>query len=132
MPFLSEEDFCIAAREWWRGWWLAGSFATRCVSVIFPFFWKPSRRAFKFGIFKGAKPRCKLFSGIRRFSWNLDRASVVEREFLKIVHHFEILKDKLQLMKDTLGKLKIFAFWNLDRASVVEREFLRILHHFDK
>ena len=54
------------------------------------------------------------------------------RIFLKIVHHFEILKDKLQLMKDTLGKLKIFAFWNLDRASVVEREFLRILHHFDK
>ena len=37
------------------------------------------------------------------------------RIFLKIVHYFEILKAKLQLMKDILGKLKIFAFWNLDQ-----------------
>ena len=52
------------------------------------------------------------------------------RIFLKIVHHFEILKAKLQLMlKDILRKLKIFTSWNLDRVSVIEREFLKIVHH---
>ena len=74
-------------------------------------------------------------------SWNLDRAFVVEREFqknfriLKIVHHFEILKAKLQLIdknkKDILGKLKIFASWNLDQEFGSIRIFLKIVYHFE-
>ena len=30
-------------------------------------------------------------------SWNLDHAFIIEREFLKIIHHFEIIKSQLRV-----------------------------------